>query len=600
MAEPALMRDVIIYLAAAVVSVPIAKRLGLGSILGYLVAGCIIGPWGLHWVGATERVMHLSEFGVVLMLFLIGLELNLEKLWQLRIQVFLGGGLQLGLTGALLAGGLALLGVPWTPALVAGFGLALSSTAIGMQVMDERNLLRTQVGSTSFAILLFQDLAAIPLLAIVPLLATQPVEHGTHPMWVQSMLAVGTIVLIIMVGRYLTRPVLRLVAQAHVREVFTAFALLLVFGIAQLMQAVGLSMALGAFLAGVLLATSEYRHALQADIEPFKGLLLGLFFIGVGMSIDFTLVSSRPGMLALLVFGIVAIKSGVLIGIARWVGVPGRERLTFAALLGQGGEFAFVVLSAAQDARVLGGDWTALLSAAVAISMASTPLLFVVINRFSSKQARAAQKPDTIDDDSAAVIIAGYGRYGQVVGRMLLSSGVHVTVLDHDLEQIELLRRFGLEVFYGDATQLDLLEAAGARKAKLLVIAIDGVDESMVLAKRARAAFPSLKIVARARNVRHWLELREMGVECVQRETFESALRSAREAAVLLGIDPYAARQIADKFRHHNLAMLHDMLPEFRDEQKAVARAKSARSELEKMLRDDKTNRDQQFGKGWR
>ena len=593
--------DLIVYLAAAVIAVPLAKRLGLGSVLGYLIAGCAIGPSGLGLISDIESIGQVSEFGVVLMLFLIGLELDLDELWKLRGAVFIGGGAQIGLTGGLLSAGLALLGLPWPPALIAGFALAMSSTAIGMQVMGERNMIATPAGRTAFAILLFQDIAAIPLIAVIPLVA-QLMGLGKHaadrPVWLSAAIAVSAIACVVVAGRYLVKPVLRIVAKADVREVFTAFALLLVVGIAELMSYAGLSMALGAFIAGVLLASSEYRRALETDIEPFKGLLLGLFFIGVGMSIAFDEVFARPGLLVALVAGLVAIKFLVLVAIAKPLGVPRRERLAFGGLLGQGGEFAFVVFSVASASRVLDGEWIPLLTAAVAISMAATPIVLIVADRLVARIARRERDADVIDE-RAPVIIAGFGRYGQIVARMLTGSGYPVIVLDHDPDQIELLRRFGTKVFYGDATRLDLLRAAGARDAALLVIAIDDVDDSMQLARAATEAFPNLRILARARNVRHWLELREIGIEHVERETFESALRTARSALEVMGIRPFEGRRIADRFRRSTIQTLEDMLPEFRDEQKFVARARSGRDELEKMLSDDRGRRDADYGSGW-
>ena len=593
--------DLMIYLAAAVIAVPIAKRFGLGSVLGYLIAGCAIGPWGLKFVYDVESIVQISEFGVVLMLFLIGLELDLEELWKLRGAVFVGGGTQLGATGLLLSLGLIALGLAWPTAIIVGFALAMSSTAIGMQVMDERNMTPTPAGRTAFAILLFQDIAAIPLIAVVPLMAQMmgvgKVQHD-QPVWQSAGIAIAAIAAVILGGRYVVRPILRVIAKTDVREVFTAFALLLVVGIAELMSLVGLSMALGAFIAGVVLASSEYKRALETDIEPFKGLLLGLFFIGVGMSIDFGQVLARPGFLLLLVVGLITIKFTVLVVIAKPLGVPRRERLAFGALLGQGGEFAFVVFSVASEAKVLEGEWIPLLTAAVAISMAATPLVLLAADKLVARVARKEREADVIDEQ-APVIIAGFGRYGQVVARSLNAAGFQVIVLDHDPDQIDLLRRFGSKVFYGDATRLDLLEAAGVRDATMLVIAIDDVDDSMQLAKAVRESFPDLRILARARNVRHWLELRELGIDAVERETFESALRTARSALETLGMRPFEARRIADRFRRANLNALEAMIPEFRDEQKAVARARSGRDELEKMLTSDRQRRDAEHGAGW-
>jgi glutathione-regulated potassium-efflux system ancillary protein KefC len=601
MSEHGMMRDALVYLAAAVVCVPLAKRLGLGSVLGYLVAGCLIGPWGLALVSNVDSIRHFAEFGVVLMLFLIGLELDLKRLMQLRRPVFLGGSLQMASCGVLLAAGLAWAGLPWPGAVVAGLALAMSSTAIALQTMAERSLAQTPAGRAAFGVLLFQDIAAIPLLAVVPVMGA---AHSAEAGWRGALEAIGAIAAVIVIGRFLTLPLMRLIARADVREVFTAFALLLVLGIAELMTAANLSMALGAFLAGVLLASSEYRHALETDIAPFKGLLLGLFFIAVGMSVDFSLVVSRPLMLLALVIGLVGLKSLALAAIAPRLTVPPSQRFLLAALLSQGGEFAFVVLGLARQVQILPGAWESLLTAAVALSMGLTPLLILAHDRLQTRQARRAAASQAIDSElaeqRAPVIIAGFGRYGQIVGRLLMASGWQVTVLDHDPDQIEAVRRFGYKVFYGDATRLDLLEAAGAAQARLFVVAIDGVEDSLAVVDRVRTHYPHLAIVARARNVRHWLELRERGVMDAERESFGSALLSGRQALQALGATAYEAREIAEAFRRANLATLHGMEPHFRDEQKAIDIAKSGRVELEENLRQDALTRARVQGEGWR
>ncbi|MFM9882218.1 MAG: cation:proton antiporter, partial [Burkholderiales bacterium] len=485
----------------------------------------------------------------------------------------------------------------WEAAVAAGLALAMSSTAIAVQTMNERNLMSAPVGKSSFAVLLFQDIAAIPLIALVPFLGVMS-DTGESG-WIGAGKAIAAIVGVVIIGRFLTRPLMRLIAKADVREIFTAFALLLVIGIAQLMTAAGLSMALGAFLAGVLLASSEYRHALESDIAPFKGLLLGLFFIAVGMSIDFGQVIAHPGLLAALVVGLLVLKGTALALIAPRLDVPRSERLLFAALLAQAGEFAFVVLGVAREAQILPRDWEGLLTAAVALSMAMTPLLLIAFDRLTAQRAKTQRDADVIDDDSAPVIIAGMGRYGQIVGRVLLAQDIRITVLDHDPDQIETLRKFGYKVFYGDATRLDLLEAAGAAKAKLLVIAIDDVADSLALVDLAKHSFPNLAIVARARNVRHWLELADRGVTAIERETFESSLKSARAALTVLGVEPYEAREIAEAFRRHNLATLNAMLPHFTDEAKTVAIAKSGHEELEQNLRGDREARLKPLAGGW-
>ncbi len=592
------MREALIFLAAAVVIVPIAKRLGLGSVLGYLIAGSSIGPWGLDLVTETEATQNLAELGVVLMLFVIGLELEPKRLVAMRGVVFGGGIGQLAASGLVLGIGLWFVGLSWQGALVGGLSLALSSTAIAMQALGERNELNTPTGRASFGILLFQDIAAIPIIALVPFVGGVQ-KVGADPLWMRVGLAAGVIAGIVVFGRYLTRPIMRIIAKSDLREVFTAFALLLVVGIAELMSLAGLSMALGAFLAGVLLAGSEFRHALESDIEPFKGLLLGLFFISVGMTIDFGLLGSHPTTVALLLLGFLVLKIFSLWGVAQSIEIC-RERWLFAFLLSQGGEFAFVVFATAREAKVFTAEWEGLLTITVALSMATTPLLLLAHDKLMGSRAMADREPDTITDEGP-VIIAGFGRFGQIVGRLLLASGVRPVVLDHDPEQIETLRKFGFTVFYGDATRLDLLEAAGARKARLLVNAIDDVDASIALVDRARANFPSLNIVSRARNVSHYFELRIRGVEVVERETFEAALRIGRASLEKLGVDRFRAKELADAFRRHNISGVDATLPFYKDEARRMSLAKQGREELEKQFARDRERFERGHGgSGWK
>jgi glutathione-regulated potassium-efflux system ancillary protein KefC len=602
MAEHGLMFDVMIYLAAAVIFVSFAKRFGLGSVLGYLAAGCAIGPFGAGFITDVESIMHFSEFGVVLMLFVIGLELDPKRLWDMRRDVFGGGTIQLLACSAPIAFALLATGLPWQSAIVAGLALSLSSTAIAVQTMTERNLTNTPLGRTSFAILLFQDIAAIPLIGLVPLLAT---TVGTVPApggeaWIGLLKIAAAIVIVVFIGGYLTQPVLRFVARTDLRELFTAFALLLVVGISQLMAMAGVSMALGAFLAGVLLASSEYRHALESDIEPFKGLLMGLFFISVGMSINFGLLAREPLLMAALVLGFIALKSLALAALARPLSISTRQRYLFAGLLGQGGEFAFVVFGVARQARLLPGDWDARFTLVVALSMAITPLYLLAHDRITARAAaRQSFEYDRIESDGAPVLMAGFGRFGQIIGRLLFASGLRATVLDHDPDQVDLLRRLGFRVFYGDATRRELLEAAGAKNAKVLVNAIDDVDDSLELVDMVREHFPHLRIIARARNVTHYAELRERGVEIVERETFEAALMSGRHTLEALGMAPYEARESADRFRRHNVSRLEMMLPEFRDETRRLSSAKAGREELEAQFRADRAALDRIGVAGW-
>jgi glutathione-regulated potassium-efflux system ancillary protein KefC len=592
------MKEALIFLAAAVLCVPIAKRFGLGSVLGYLIAGAIIGPWGLRVIENVESTLHLAELGVVLLLFVIGLELDPRRLAATRDAVFKGGSIQIAVCGLVLSAGLYAIGVPPLTAAIAGVTLALSSTAIAVSTMQERNELATPTGQSIFGILLFQDIAALPLIALVPLAGHLPHPGGLSA-WERAGIAFAAIAGVIVLGRYILRPLLRLIARVNLREVFTAFTLLLVIGIALFVQEAGLSPALGGFLAGVLLASSEFRHALESDIEPFKGLLLGLFFIAVGMTIDFGLLFSQTREVAYLVAGFLALKVAALYLVARMLGITTRQRLLFAILLSQGGEFAFVVFGVAKTARILSPEWEDLLTIAVALSMAATPLLLLIHDKFIARTVRTEREDDTIDEQ-APIIIAGFGRFGQIVGRLLFANGMRAVVLDHDPDQIELLKTFGFQVFYGDATRLDLLRAAGAADAKLLVNAIDNVEDSLALVDRVRANFPNIRIIARARNVSHYFELRLRGVEVVERELFESSLRTGRRALEAMGVDPFRARDMANAFRRHNIGLMDSMLPHYRDQQRLMSLVKSGREELEEQFRRDREKFEKEHPESWR
>ena len=555
------MIQALIYLGSAAIIVPIAVRLGLGSVLGYLIAGCIIGPWGLRLVTDAETILHFAEIGVVLMLFVIGLELDPRRLWTLRASVFGGGALQMVACGLLLGLFCMFLGLRWQVAVLIGLTLALSSTAIAMQAMNERNLTVSQMGRSAFAVLLFQDIAAIPLVAMIPLLASSGATTTLAAFSISALKVVGALAIVVLLGRYVTRPLLRFVARSGLREVFSAMALFMVFGFGLLLEEAGLSMAMGAFLAGVLLASSEYRHALESDIEPFKGLLLGLFFIGVGMSIDFGTLLENPLRIIALLFGFLAIKIIMLWIVAKPLNVPRKQRRWFAVLLGQGSEFAFVIFGTARMAEVLDDSWAKSLTLAVALSMAATPLLLVLLNRLEKSGKEQAQEADEIDEEQPRVIIAGFGRFGQIAGRLLLTSGVKMVVLDHDPDHIETLRKFGTKVFYGDATRVDLLESAGAAKAEVLINAIDDPDANMQLAELVQEHFPHLKVIARARDLDHFIRLRQLGVEQPERETFEGALKVGRRALEGLGVGSYEARERADHFRRFNTQMVEEMVP---------------------------------------
>ena len=593
-----------IYLSAAVIAVPLSKALGLGAIIGYLAAGMAIGPWGLGLVTNVQDILHFAELGVVLMLFLVGLELEPRRLWSLRRPIFGWGSAQV-LGCALLLSATAMgFGVPWRVALVGALGLALSSTAIALQVLRERNLLPTGSGQAAFAILLFQDVAAIPILALLPLLglvseanqAATPVNHA-----LEALKIIAVVAGIIVGGRLLLRPLLRWIARSNTPEIFTAAALLLVVGTAALMQAAGLSMALGAFLAGVLLAESEYRRELETDIEPFKGLLLGLFFIAVGMSIDFAVLRGSPWLMALIVLGFLTVKGALIYTLARLMRLSFRERPIFTLLLAQGGEFAFVVFQAAAGAHVMSAQTASLLIGAVAVSMLVSPLLLLAIDkllmpRYANYGATPMQ--EISEQQEAPVVIAGFGRYGQIVARLMLAQGIDCTVLDHDADMIEAARSFGYRVFYGDASRLDLLRTAGAGSAKVLVVAVDDIEQSLKIVDLAHEHFPQLQIVARARDVTHWNQLRDRAVLLVEREMFESSLRSARSVLELLGHGAHEARQSAMRFRQHNLELFEKMYPHHKDRAKLIAVVKQGRGQLEEQMAQERAQREQR-AQGW-
>lgn len=617
MSNESLFYQAFIYLVAAVLSVPIAKRLGLGSVLGYLLAGVIIGPFVLGFVGNEgEDVMHFAEFGVVMMLFLIGLELQPELLWRLRVPIVGLGGLQVLVTTIVFAGISLLFGLPWQIALAIGMTLALSSTAIVLQTLNEKGLAKTDGGQSSFSVLLFQDIAVIPMLALMPLLALEgaataqnevifvaEAAEGTGlPAWQQALLVIGTVVGIILGGRFLMRPIFRFIADTRLREMFTAMALLLVIGIALAMQQVGLSPALGTFVAGVVLADNEYRHELESDIEPFKGLLLGLFFISVGASIDFNLLLRQPLLILGMVLGLAIAKFAVLFALGRIFRLEISQNLLFAFALAQGGEFAFVLFSFATQNRVLPPDVSEPLVAVVALSMVITPLLMIINEKLVQPRfvtAEVEREADEIDDNENPVIILGFGRFGQIVGRLLIANGCRPTLLEHDPSQIDLLRRFGWKVFYGDASRIDLLHAAGAEQARLLVVAIDDPEKALEIVDLTHKHFPHLKILARAIDRRHAYELIRRGVEVVERETFSSALDMGVEALKLLGVRSYKAHRAARTFKFHDVEALRDMAAAEGDETIVLARSRQLAKDLGQLLQSDDRELTQEVDRAW-
>ena len=593
--------NILIFLAAAVICVPLSKRLGLGSVLGYLIAGILIGPFGFHFIANVEDVMHFSEFGVVLLLFIIGLELDPKKLWSLRIPIFGMGGIQVvGLT-LIMCGVLFLFKFSFAISLLIGMGFSLSSTAIALQFLNEKKLMGTTAGKDNFSILLFQDIAVIPMIAILPLLAVKSENAVEQSMSLLGFLkTAGIIVLVVIVGRHLLRPVLRFIAGLHLREIFTAFALLLVMSMAFLMQTLEISMALGAFIAGVLLADSEYRHALESDIEPFKGLLLGLFFISVGMSVSVTTVLESPILMISAVLGVLLIKFIFHYALGLIFKIPRVQIPFFSLVIAQVGEFAFVLFGAGLSLNVLDEKQAHFLTAVVALSMLATPLFIWVYSKFLEPILLAKARPDSdvIENEHNPVIIAGFGRFGQIVGRLLYANKITATVLDYEPDQIELLRKFGFKIYYGDATRRDLLESAGIHQAKILIIAIDDVDDSVKLARLAKDHYPHLKIFSRARNLQHMYSLMDLGIEKIERETFEASLRMGTQVLQSLGWAPYDSVKAAHIFREHNLAVIEELHKKRDDEKEMLASAKQARTDLEKMFVEDQEIRSQNI-EGW-
>ncbi|MCW8334376.1 glutathione-regulated potassium-efflux system protein KefB [Vibrio paucivorans] len=571
----------VIFLAAAVTAVPIAQRLGLGSVLGYLLAGVAIGPWGLGLISDVEAILHFAEFGVVLLLFLIGLELNPKKLWQIRGPILGLGGAQVVITTAVLASIAYIAGVSWQTSLVIGMGLALSSTAIALKVIEEQGLAGTETGQSGFSVLLFQDIAVIPMLALLPILA-----GNTAGNWLDAMWMLGGIAGLLVGGHFLLRPLFKYVVLSGVRELFTVAALLLVIGIALIMKQLGLSMALGTFLAGVLLAESEYRHELEIAIEPFKGLLLGLFFISVGMAVNLGLLAFEPIKVILAVIGLVAIKGWILYLLARFSGTRAKARSKMAAILSQGGEFAFVIFTAASAEGLLTTEQSSFLLVVVSLSMVTTPLLLMAQKHWYAKDLNSEQSTATSDvvNKEPRVIIAGFGRFGQIIGRLMYANKIKITVLESDASQIKLLRKYGYKVFYGDATQLDLLRAAGASSAEAIVICTDAPDEIMKIVELCKHHFPKLKILARARSRVEAYQLLNHGVENYSRETFLGALDLGRQALTELGMHPYQAKRAEAHFRKLDNAMLKELLPQHADDKQLALRAKEARKELEEIF----------------
>ena len=601
-----------IFLAAAAIAVPAAKKLGLGSVLGYLIAGIIIGPFGLSLIGDIEEVMHFTEFGVVMMLFLVGLELKPSLLWQMRVPIIGMGGSQVVLSTIAIALP-ALFFLSWQESLAIGMILALSSTAIVLQTLREKGLMETPPGRSVFSVLLFQDLAVIPMLALLPLLATGAAHGGGHhatslfdihalPGYLRIVVTLAAVGFIFVLGKFGSRPIFRAIAATRVREIFVAAALALVVGISLLMTMVGLSPALGTFLAGVVLANSEYRHELESDIEPFKGLLLGIFFISIGASLNFSLIGSKIGLISALVIGLIAIKWLVLNLVGLIFRIPQKERPLLAIALAQGGEFAFVLFQFSKTNGVLTDRLIDPLISAVAISMFLAPLLFIVHEKFLDQTSATEEEKesDSIDRSGHKVILAGFGRLGTDLGRLLISAGIRPVILDHDASNVDVLRKFGFEVYYGDVTRLDLLEAAGAGEAELLIITIGNVEKARKLIRLSQKHYPHLKVAVSSADRAAAYEFMDLGISVIKRETFDSALALGCEVLQLLGMPTYEAHRLTRLFRRKDEEMLPELYQIFKsDRDNYASMYQKHNADLEELMLLD-TNVDmEEIDRAW-
>ena len=586
-----------IYLVAAVLIVPVAARLGIGAVLGYLVAGIAIGPWGLGFISDVDEILHFSELGVVFLMFIIGLELNPAKLWALRRSIFGVGAAQVIFSAAILGGLLWLTHFSWQAAVIGGIGLAMSSTAMALQLMMDKGMNRSEAGQLGFSVLLFQDIAVIPALALIPLLAG---TDSGHVDWMKVGMKVLAFAGMLVGGRYLLRPIFRYIAASGVREVFTAASLLLVLGSALFMDALGLSMALGTFIAGILLAESEYRHELEVAIDPFKGLLLGLFFISVGMALNLGVLYTHIITILLGVLTLVVVKTLVLYVLARIYGLRSSERQQFAGVLSQGGEFAFVLFSAAASAKLFSGDQLPMLLVTVTLSMMTTPLLMQGVDRLLARRFNEpddeAEKP-FVEDDQPQVIVVGFGRFGQVVGRLLMANHSRITVLERDISVVSLMRKYGYKVYYGDATELELLRAAGAASAQSIVITCNEPEDAMTIVHLCQQHFPHLQILARARGRVEAHELLQAGVTQFSRETFSSALELGRKTLMSLGMHPHQAHRAQQHFRRLDMRMLRELMPNLTDSAQ-VSRVREARRELEDIFQREMQQEKRQLD-GW-
>jgi monovalent cation:proton antiporter-2 (CPA2) family protein len=583
-----MLTSLVALLGAATIAVPLTRRFGLGSVLGYLLAGVAIGPSTLGLVSDIEQIAHIAELGVVMLLFLIGLEVRPRRLWVMRQAVFALGSAQVILSAAVLAFLAHLVGLDWPGAMVLGAGLALSSTAIVLPMLAESELLPSRAGRDAFAVLLFQDLAFIPLVALVPLLAQQSMPDQVP--WHDVARAAVAVAIILVGGRFVIPPLIRAIGGTRTPELFTTTALLIVAGTAYIASLAGLSMSLGAFMAGVLLSQSEYRHELQADIAPFEGLLLGFFFISVGMGADLSLAWTNPGLLVGATAALLLAKAAVCFGLALLARQSLTDAVRFSLGLNQASEFSFVLFAAAVAVGALSSETAAMATLVAAVSMAATPVLFALSERFLIPRLEAEPVPDfdTIEAANAPVIICGFGRFGQIIGRVLRMRGISFTALERDPGQVDVVRRFGNKVYFGDPTRAELLRSAGAEQAKLLIVALDHPEDVLRVVEVAKRNFPQLKILARARNRRHAYLLMDRGVDGLVRDTFHSSLKMAETTLTALGIAPDDAARSVALFRDHDERNLRETHAIYRDEKQLIQSTQQATDELMTLFEADR------------
>lgn len=576
----------LIFICAAIILVPLFQKLGLGSVLGYLISGMVVGPFGLRFFEDAESVLHFSEIGVVFLLFIIGLEIQPRKLWSMRRHLLGYGFLQVLITTGVISGVLLFFNVTFMMAVILGFALSLSSTAFAVQTLTEKNQFNTEFGRHSFSILLMQDLLAIPMLAIVASYAGQSTVQNSSNQMMKIVYAFGIILLLVLLSRYVMRPVFRAIASTRSREVFTAVDLFIVLGVAALMQKAGLSAALGTFVAGVLLADSEYRHELEANLEPFKGLLMGLFFIAVGMGVSLDLIIQHPLLVLGLSLGYLLLKTAVIYGLGRLFKMNHQSSKMMALAIAQGGEFAFVIFGSLSMLKIADSQLIDYLTVMITLSMALNPLISL-IDQYFTKVKEEIPEYDEIKNEKPEVIIAGFGRFGQTFGRILRAQDIPFVAIDHDAQHVDLVRKFGNQVYYGDASRQELLETAGAAYAKYFILAIDDVEQSLKTAQLVKTQFPNLTIFARARNRGHTFDLMELGIQHIKREIFDSSVSFSKQLLLAMGFEKEKATRITERFKTHDELMIQEQFKVRQDDKSFISVSQQGVAQLAQVLNDD-------------